>query len=70
MTLWKVKKCYFNYDNDVSEIAYVILPYDLKGHLKCCFEWYGIKGLKWCYLFEKQAKRKADKLNKQIKERF
>lgn len=36
----------------------------MKGHLICCWKWYGIKGLKWTYLFEKQAKRKADKLNK------
>lgn len=64
MTLWKVDKYYDKNDN----IAYRILPYDLKGHLKCCWKWFGFKGLKWCYLFKKHAERKARKLNKYIKE--
>lgn len=60
MTLWKVKKCYVNND----EILHIVMPYSLFGHLGCCFKWYGLKGLKWCYLFKKQAIRKANKLNK------
>ena len=59
MTLWKVHKYYDKNDN----IHYDIMSYNLKGHLKCCCRWYGLKGLKWCYLFEKQAKNKARKLN-------
>lgn len=59
MTLWKVEKCFTKED----EIKYSVHPYDLKGYLKACIEWHGIKGLKWCYLFEKQAERKARKLN-------
>lgn len=61
MTLWKVSKCYLHDDT----VKYVVLPYDLIGHLKCCWKWYGIKGLKLCYLFKWQAEHKAKKLNKQ-----
>lgn len=63
MTLWKVHKYYDRNDNTY----YDVMPYDLRGHLKCCLKWYGFKGLKWCYLFKKQAERKARKLNKHIK---
>ena len=63
MTLWKVNKHYDKNDN----IYYNIMPYNLKGYLKCCWRWYGLKGLKWCYLFEKQAEHKARKLNNQTK---
>lgn len=63
MKLWKVDKYYHNSNVPV----YGVMPYDLQGHLKCCWKWYGIKGLKWCYLFKKQAERKAKKLNKRIK---
>lgn len=63
MTLWKVDKHYDRNDN----IRYDVMPYSLRGHLKCCLKWYGFKGLKWCYLFKKQAERKAEKLNKHIK---
>ena len=42
---------------------YDVTPYHFLGHLKCCWKWYGIKGLKWCYLFKWQADRKAKKLN-------
>lgn len=59
MTLWKVHKYYDIKDN----VHYDVMPYDFKGHLKCCWKWYGIKGLKWCYLFKKQAENKAKKLN-------
>lgn len=59
MTLWKVNKYYTSDDT----IKYAATSYDLKGHLKCCWKWYGFKGLKWCYLFKYQAKRKARKLN-------
>ena len=62
MILWKVDRYYHN-----SNIpTYEVMPYDLKGHLKCCWKWYGFKGLKWCYLFKKQAEYKAKKLNKCI----
>ena len=64
MTLWKVGKYYHNSNVPVYEIA----PYNLRGYLKCCWKWYGIKGLKWCYLFKKQAEYKANKLNKYSKE--
>ena len=63
MTLWKVDK-YHLFD----DIVYVATPYSLRGHLKCCWKWYGIKGLKWCYLFKKQAEYKAKKLNNHTKE--
>lgn len=66
MTLWKVDKHYHNSNTPTYEVT----PYNLKGHLKCCWKWYGIKGLKWCYLFKKQAEHKAEKLNKHIKEDF
>lgn len=61
MTLWIVNRCYFN-----NTPTYEVMPYNLKGHLKCCWKWYGIKGLKWCYLFKKQAEYKARKLNNYI----
>lgn len=64
MTLWKVDKYYDRNDN----IYYDVMPYNLRGYLKCCLKWYGFKGLKWCYLFKKQAERKVEKLNKHIKE--
>ena len=60
MTLWKVEKYYDKKDN----IYYDVTPYSLKGHLYCCWQWYGWKGLKNCYLFHKQAVKRADKLNK------
>lgn len=62
MTLWKVDKHYFN---NSEKPTYEVVPYSLRGHLSCCRKWYGIKGLKWCYLFKKQAERKAKELNKQ-----
>lgn len=62
MTLWKVNKYYDTNDN----IYYAVAPYDLLGHLKCCFKWYGLNGLKWCYLSKKQAENKANKLNRCI----
>jgi hypothetical protein len=61
MTLWKIDKCYYNNSNTPT---YVVLPYHFRGHLKACWKWYGIKGLKWCYLFKKMAEYKARKLNK------
>lgn len=64
MTLWKLYKYYDRNDN----IYYDVMPYNSLGHLKCCLKWYGFKGLKWCYLFKKQAERKAMKLNNHIKE--
>jgi hypothetical protein len=60
MTLWKVVKCYRS-GSDVP--VYEVLPYNLYGHLKCCYLWYGFKGLKWCYLSKKHAERMAKKLN-------
>jgi hypothetical protein len=59
MTLWKVNKTYNNYT-----CTYTVMPYSFLGHLRCCFKWYGINGLKWCYLFKRQAEHKANKLNK------
>ena len=63
MTLWKVHKYY----DENDDVYYDTMPYDFQGHLKCCWKWYGFKGLKWCYLFQGQAERKARKLNKQNK---
>lgn len=60
MTLWKVCKHYHNSNVPVYEV----LPFNLKGHLSCVFKWYGLKGLRWCYLSKKQAEKKAKKLNK------
>ncbi len=60
MTLWKVDRYYFNHNNTPT---YAVMPYHLKGHLKCCWKWYGLKGLKWCYLSKKRAEKKAKKLN-------
>jgi hypothetical protein len=45
---------------------YDVLPYHFWGHLKCCYKYYGIKGLKWCYLSKKWAERKAKKLNSEV----
>lgn len=59
MTLWKVDRYYYDSDKPIFKV----LPYHLKGHLICCWKWYGIKGLKWCYLFKKQAENKAKELN-------
>lgn len=61
MTLWKVNR-HFN----CGMLVYDVSPYDLLGHLSCCWRWYGIKGLKWCYLLKKQAERKARKLNEHM----
>lgn len=58
MTLWKVHKHYGKNDT----VYYDISPYNLIGHLKCCIKWYGWNGLKWAYLFKKQAEKKARKL--------
>lgn len=64
MTLWKVDKFYFNNSNTPT---YEVMPYHLRGYLICCWKWYGIKGLKWCYLSKRLAKYKARKLNKKEK---
>ena len=61
MTLWKVDKYYHNSNGNVP--VYEVIPYNFRGHLICCWKWYGLKGLKWCYLFKKQAENKARKLN-------
>lgn len=59
MTLWKVcKHFYINSDRPVYDVA----PYNLIGHLKCCWKWYGWNGLKWCYLSKRRAERKAAEL--------
>ena len=63
MTLWRVFRCYLSDDT----IKYVVVSHDLKEHLKCCWKWLGLKGLKGYYLFKWQAKRKARKLNKEVK---
>lgn len=60
MKLWKVNKhFYINKDKPV----YDIMPYHFFGHLKCCFKYHGIRGLKWCYFSKKRAERKAAELN-------
>ena len=60
MTLWRVRKHYcINSDRPI----YDVMPYNLKGHLFCCWKWYGIGGLKWCYLSKKLAEHKAAELN-------
>lgn len=60
MMIWKVCKHYHNSNVPIYEV----LPFDSSGYLTSCFKWYGFKALRWCYLFKKQAERKADKLNK------
>ena len=60
MTLWKVCKHYYN-----RMSTYEVFPYSLVGHLKCCWKWYGLRGLKWCYLSKEQAEHKAKKLNEE-----
>ena len=61
MTLWKVTRhFYINSDTPV----YDVMPYNLVGHLKCCWKYYGWSGLKWCYLLKWQADKKAEKLNR------
>lgn len=63
MTLWKVcKHFYVNSDKPV----YDVYPYNLRGHLKCCWKYYGISGLKLCYLSKKQAECMAKKLNNEV----
>ena len=63
MKFWVVSKHYYiNSDKPVYEV----LPYNFWGHLKCCWKWYGIKGLKWCYLFRWQAECKANKLSDEV----
>lgn len=63
MTLWKVCKHFYS-----DKSIYDVLPYNLKGHLKCCWKYYGFRGLKGCYLFKKRAERKAAKLNAALSE--
>lgn len=63
MTLWKVDKYYYDSDTPVFEAT----PYNLRGHLKSCWKWYGLKGLKWCYLSKRKAENKARKLNEHMK---
>lgn len=58
MTLWKIHRSYG--END--KIYYDVVPYNMIGHLKCCIKWYGWRGLKWTYLSEKAAWKKAKKL--------
>ena len=60
LKFYKVDKYYYG-NNDKP--YYDVMPYHFWGHLKCCRKYYGIKGLKWCYLFRWQAERKARKLN-------
>lgn len=60
MTLWVVCQHYYGNSNTA---VFEVLPYNLKGHLKCCFKWYGLAGLKRCYLSKRLAERKAKRLN-------
>ena len=63
MKFWKVcKHFYINQDKP----TYDVLPYKFLWYLRCCWKWYGFKGLKWCYLFKWQANRKAKKLNNEV----
>ena len=67
MTLWKVSKHYLSNDNHPT---YLVTPHDFCGYIKCCRKWFGLRGLSDCYLFKKQAKNKADRLNKQVKRKY
>ena len=60
MTLWKVGKYYHNGNTPNFDVV----SYNSKDYLICCWKWYGINGLRWCYLSKKQAECKAKKLNK------
>jgi hypothetical protein len=62
MTLWKVEKCCKKNDR----IEYYMLPYDLKGVIKNCFKYYGIKGLKDMHLSRRRAAKIVDKRNKEV----
>ena len=62
MKLWVVVK-HFYINSDIP--VYEVLPYHFWGHIKCCWKWYGIKGLKWCYISRKRAERKAKVLNEE-----
>lgn len=59
MSLWLVRKFYKNDDTQYYEVH----PYSFWGHINCCWQWYGIKGLKHAYLSEKKANKVAKKLN-------
>lgn len=63
MKLWRVNKHFYI---NRTKPFYDIAPYHFWGHLKCCCKWYGIRGLKWCYLSKKRAERKAKKLNNEV----
>lgn len=67
MTFWKVDKYY--YDNNGIAI-FGIMPYSFTFLIYSLMKWEGLKTLKRCYLFKKQAERKVRKLNKQIKQDF
>lgn len=62
MTLWKVDKYYHNNNRPIYEV----MPYNLRGHLICCWKWYGLKGLKQCYLSKRRAEHNARKLNERV----
>ena len=63
LKFWKVDKhFYITSDKPYYDVA----PCHFWGHLKCCWKWYGIKGLKWCYLSKKQAECKAKRLNAEV----
>ena len=59
MTLWKVVKHFYI---NSKEPTYEVEPYHFWGHLKCCWKWYGIHGLKCCYLSKRRAESKAKEL--------
>ena len=66
MTLWKVDRVDRNHS---KRPGYIVSPYDMVGHIKCCIEWYGWEGLRWCYLFKWQAELKAKSLDRKERKR-
>ena len=63
LKLWRVDKhIYITCDKPV----YGVTPLRLLEYIKCCCRYYGLRGLKRCYLFRWQAERKAKKLNDEV----
>lgn len=60
MTIWRISKYYFGYDNYPT---YLATPYDFVGYVKYFLIKYGIKDV---YLFKRQANNKVKRLNRAI----
>ena len=63
LKLWRVNKHLYITSNKPT---YDVTPLRMLEYLMCCCKYYGIRGLRWCYLFKWQADRKARKLNDEV----